>query len=97
MAIGTVKTSINWKDSSGKNAGQLFAGDKVLGSVTTVFNFYKIIRTSGKEIAAAGTCALSGLTITDDAPPPPPPPAPAKPVYLTAHYADGSSDRYVPE
>ena len=29
--------------------------------------------------------------------PPPPPPSGEKPIYITAHYVDGSTDRYVPE
>lgn len=39
---------------------------------------------------------LQGVDATPN-PPPVDPPAVEKPIYLTAHYKDGASERYVPE
>lgn len=82
MAIGFVKRRISWKDASGKNAGQLFVGDTVYGSVTTVFNFYRIRRADGKDVRVNGTCSRVGLDITNEAEPnpnPAPTPTPVPP------------------
>lgn len=80
MATGTIKREIPWRDSAGRSAGKLYAGDVVYGSVTTVFNFYKIVRKSnGNVLTISGTCSSAGtdISIVDDAPPPPPPPPPS--------------------
>lgn len=67
-----------------------------------------IVSGAAVDIASRGSCypismpnkgyVLLGHIKTTHIPGEPPPPPPStKPTYLTAHYADGTSERYVPE
>lgn len=67
MATATVRAHGWYKGSDGRNAGQLYVGDTLLGSKTGVFNFYQIRRKeNGNVINFNGKCALSLVNVADD-------------------------------
>ena len=53
--------------------------------------------TKGTQKRMKGWSKLQWFKLVEGNPVPPPPPASGQPIYLTAHYADESSERYVPE